>query len=718
MKKGLKIGIGVSVGLILAGGIASSVAIPLVNRDKNDKSAQDVLSDDPLFGLIDNALNKDQNSYKLDQAVSQGSNFAIKILYDQEQSGSIELQKQWFDWDIFSLNKSLSLEKGKNHKDQKAIDNLNDKIKEKTDLKENLNHLDKIFINDTFDINKYPKLLLPFENVINSHKNFLLETKNSWNQANHNLYENAAKQNAAWIEFLNKNYGSSVEDTIALNEALKQVKDKAFVRYNTWSRNSEYTVEMMNQNTIFPWLKKVAYCNSVIDNKIKTSVSLTDKELSTKVWFYGTDSKITDLISVPKTINNNNNFSDTLDKIIKDSKIIEIKDELISIKRGEKYSDNWSVDKQIYENLLKNINIDSKKEQVINLLNESIISNTSDLEREIFLKIASSNSEDSKLNDGSLGVETSLHAAVTGKENGDAHEDGFKLGLLLALNKNNIYNTNNSEKILKSMFGTVDLVKLQNKISNIYMDIYKSANGILDPTWISQPEKYLKEITDVIFNDEALLKKLNIEIKNYMNGDLNESYNAGSAKDGIMPIYKIVGSANSYMTISSNGLHFFSIDEFVPTSNNNVFLEELQKIAENPEEINKYTNIAPFLNSHYTEATIMQSLVGTIGINDTNEQGLFQDKMRIEVDKYNTKNSNSTIDFNKMLELIKKGDLSEYSKQVSQIGSSNNPMKFFNEHYSNGVEKIYSSLALGSGLNIQNIQDIDKELQKLMEGLI
>lgn len=274
MKKLLKYGIGATV----VGGITAAIAIPIALKveEKEDvirhiDMEQIAWGNTKLKDLVTEMKKEESVSGSILTSVSKASTF---ILYDEEQKGSIELQKKFFEYKLFELRE----EKGKSgttDERKKAID------KEVTDIKAKLaKTLSNVDYESTSFSSDFPKVLMPREIIQQRQEKILKENRKAFVAQ----FSTKAEGEKAWLDERHNKYNGATNDAQAVAMLVYQIiKKDAYGKMN-YKLNSEYTIKMQSAtnekgNIIFDFLKNAAK---------KTSNPLpTDK-----VYFISTNSKI------------------------------------------------------------------------------------------------------------------------------------------------------------------------------------------------------------------------------------------------------------------------------------------------------------------------------------------------------------------------------------------------------------------------------------------
>ena len=412
-----KIGIGITTALIL-GGITAGITIPLLNKvnSKEDIGNQFYQPGDEFYyldqtgGYFTNkddtnkvtvtALNqsnhvKQEKNISKTETISKSLISLHKVLYDEEQKGSIQLQKMYFEYNI----KSLQDEKAKLTTSEadvergKAIDQ---------DIKE---IQDKIAIIDANNIpyedldfsSKYPRILMKRQVIFDKKKVIIQEEKNSYVK----VYDTEAEGLTEWNKYMGQKYSGATSIAQAVDSVIDaQIKTQAMARFSV-KINSEYTKKMVD-STKFTFLDKA---------KMETLAG-TDKptEDGDNYYFLGTSSKIPSKIALTFDAHTTSADYTSFKTIASLHRLTHVQHFLIAAKQSEgKKSLPWDVNKATMKHLLQKFN----GKEVLDEIKTKLFIN--DDATDLLIRTFSDNSEGTKTKVGSLGIKSLLsHMIGTG----------------------------------------------------------------------------------------------------------------------------------------------------------------------------------------------------------------------------------------------------------------------------------------------------------------
>lgn len=238
--------------LVGLGAIATSITVPLVLK-KSEKISLDWNGDDLVAGLPGNDfIGKVEEEGEKDKSALNTFNYQVAFyLYEQEQLGSLILQKQYFYWNIYEKEVLI---KEENKKETPSTDTINSYNSDITKIKEKIANLDKeidgmkestpvhgkgIDFNSSTLGSDYSRILLPLKEVREKRTKIFMDTKenfikkystrqeglNRWPDERRNLYDNAATDSEA-IDYLTH----------------QQITGDAFAQFR-FKLNSDFTLE-------------------------------------------------------------------------------------------------------------------------------------------------------------------------------------------------------------------------------------------------------------------------------------------------------------------------------------------------------------------------------------------------------------------------------------------------------------------------------------------
>ena len=499
MKKGLKIGIGVTV----AAGAAAAIAVPIaLNVSKKTKVIdKDINLNEKAWGntTLGDLLNQVKQDIQVNGSlVTDLGKVATFYLYDKEQTGSIKLQKQWFEYKIWKLNKekaATGTPDARKHEIEREINSINAKIAKLP----NLTNSDYNRISFKTD---YPKILMKRSIIKERQTNIYNDTKNAYIRQ----FATRAEGERAWIEERKKKYNGATSDSDAIALLVyKIIQNDAYAR-TKYSFNSSYTYEQ-KQSGKFTFLV----------NAVEPPTSPKDTD---KVYFISTQSKDPDKIAV--------DISATSPDIVKltGSKLVKTSHALIQAKQDEKgYSLPWKVSKDVLigDSAGKSFGLLSfygagGSKNFFNLLTTLFTGATMSDDDKEFIHKATGQPSASK--DGSLGVNTKIGSLKN-------MVPGFALGGIEGMTDHSTHD------------GAAIVTKIVTGLQKFLTD-----NSITDQVAL---EQHVNAMSDN-------------EISATFGTLFRDAFKDGATTNAPKLSYGI--GTNSYMVLSNNGIHFVMLQDF------------------------------------------------------------------------------------------------------------------------------------------------------------
>lgn len=354
MKKAVKQTLIWGTTLAVAAGVAVAIAIPVVNA-KNKTTSTDPMKNFDSKAPVIEGLTGDQLLAALDEAGIKDSSLVSKTqyqlasyLYNKEQEGSIKLQRLYFQWDLYSMNKSvvdfikttLHFDGALSYTDASGTAVTSASISDvKIDASQELfkalvalarAHVDsdadtakgqnssldtfetnwnkkqalvtaigtdektvKIDYNSTSFSSDYPKVLLPLSNIRDKQQKIYDEAKSSFIGS----YSGKSEGNAEWQKQISSKYGGATSDVQAVDYLVnQQVAGAAWNKYK-FAINKDFTFEQFKSNIFKDILGTasvdangiwtVAHAKSII----KVTTDKANYNDNDKVYFFGTSSR-------------------------------------------------------------------------------------------------------------------------------------------------------------------------------------------------------------------------------------------------------------------------------------------------------------------------------------------------------------------------------------------------------------------------------------------
>ena len=555
-------------------------------------------------------LTKSESSY------DKVKNQAYYFLYEEEQKGSIDLQKDYFAWERYSLEKDIVEEvpeldgkiiKGKNiEKKDSYGEVINEKIERWIKLNEididNWEEQDQLYESDTFS-SDYPYVLVSLDKIKENQKKIYEDRKNNYIKT----FEKKAPGEDEWTKELSENYGGAYNDEEAVDYlVLNQIKPTAFGRYS-YSINDLFTQEQYdfakeNNFEHFSFLKNA-------------STKSEDSKDEDKVYFIGNESKIPSII----------NKAPELEHIDEQTLFRHF---LISASPDENgYDLPWKIAASDIKNLFSFENIDSdnpnqkqayqyipkifstwkdkdEKDANGNPIPGDIFDsvNTKDAK---FLKFYSNNSEGGKDKGGSLGSNKPLDFVA-------GMVPGFQLGVMKYI-QDKVNNSSNTQSTI--------LTTLVTKLEEAYYDILDEA-GIKDD---DNPTNGNKDEVDAKIQTQEDLKQWWTKIddqrmEEIVGNKIREVFDANQ-KNGIDQFYYRL-TDKRFVVISSHGIHIVAYSDDFDISDKN----ELQKMADEQSKDVDELNYIENVQTYYSEwRQFLEVLEDKKFYDPSNNTGFLQD---------------------------------------------------------------------------------------------
>ncbi|WP_128008689.1 hypothetical protein [Mycoplasma sp. ATU-Cv-508] len=584
MKKRTKKAIIIGSSTVIVAGVVASIAVPLVSiysQPEFNYQSKDKLYDDVLGETVEQTLNKQgqQEKIQLDKFDYQVAFY----LYDFEQKGSLELQKQHFNWDIYELKLKIEAEKEKVEEKQSVIEErirgYQDDIRKIEDKLSALNReigaaegLD--YERDRF-ASEYPKVLLPLEKVRQKRETVYNDSKenyvskfstrqeglNAWPDERRRLYNNAATDKEA-VDYLTH----------------KEISENSFAQFK-FKINSDYTYEQkraqVDGQPIFSFLKD-AVEKKYDETEAPPLEEVEDTRKKEKVYFTGTNSRIPSRLAI--------NFSsegqqseDALIREVLSQNLIKVNHALIAAKQNNSGSSlpwTFEKDKNVVKNLLSFFDRGERRvlELVPNLFatgsGESEASNQEEVEKDtaIFIDFFS-NDDSGKTKYGSLGIRTVTDYV---KE----MVPGFSFGILAILNSPEL--------------PSDDPRNGKNYLQDLVENIEKGAQE----AWKDDQPTNQKDLV------EALNNLGDADTQRIFGKSFRDTFDP--EKDGLELYYP--AGEGAHVVISKNGVHAVKVTSFDEPAKIKAEIErDLTQVAQDQEVNKAETNWSNLFNNHFTQ---------------------------------------------------------------------------------------------------------------------
>lgn len=622
---------GVALG---AGGIAAGIAVPIIqdNNKRSNINPTQLTGEETLWagGPTINSLiakQEDKVDIKNSQLIQNTEHHLAFMLYEEEQKGSIELQKAYFEWEKHTIVKRLrdfhvntlsiaafttdvhdvagdytKLTTAIQTKidsitdaDTKKIrqDSFNEMKKDWTDLLAKIdviqnNKLD--YAEARFD-SKYPRIIKP------------LNTIREKIQANYNSTKEAMIKSAAdrpsgekeWFDSLSSRYHGATSDEEAVDGLVfNQIKNDAYKRFD-YKMTSDFTYKQYQSGVFASFLGNpgtsstpTTAADSLNNNGV--AFKTTSPKDDDKVYFLASKSNVAEWINPVKS-----------HKLFNLNHLTRINNAILGFKQDKTNVDApWTVDKKMMTKLFSTFATWSGT--------TATATEASDEWKDIF----KAGKEDMTQR---LVQNYSLTTDATGPHSGDLGitpaldnlknmVPGFGLGVLSIFHDLQTGHTpgTNDKVLSKPTFLATLIDALKTSFTT-----WLSANSYTLPTLSTPPtaaeiKKYNAYVEDVINN-----KMTDADIKKVFGSVIEDEFNKLDSEDGIPLAIKC--SADAYMVISEEfGIHVIKVDNSI-TSFETSLKADLQKAADKQDLSQITTHYDQLLKSNLSDNSKMKMLL-------------------------------------------------------------------------------------------------------------
>lgn len=308
MKKWAKI----TIASVAVAGVTTAIAVPVALEVNKKEELQDFQKIDmtqnawqgtTLQQLVDGVKHEEQIKGSL---VTKLSEVAAFSLYDDEQTGSVQLQKDTFEYQIWKLDRQLAekiTDSGGHQTDRYTGASRTTLQSNKTTIQGKLTKLngglsDSDYNSLTFS-RDYPLILMKRSIITTRQNNILQDTKNSFVAQ----FSTRAEGENAWINEVKKKYNGATSDAEAVSMLVYGIIKNDAYASTKFKLNQSYTVEQRlfaeeqkaASKHAFDFLLN-AYISSDVQGHMTNSLAdtdprLTDSELSKKLFFISSNSK-------------------------------------------------------------------------------------------------------------------------------------------------------------------------------------------------------------------------------------------------------------------------------------------------------------------------------------------------------------------------------------------------------------------------------------------
>lgn len=773
MKKAVKSTLIWGTTVAVAAGVAVAIAVPVVNA-KNK-----VTYTDPTNGFNqtkDKDLWKDagftgqQLLNSLDKTGIADNSLLTKVqyqlssyLYTEEQKGSIELQRDWFNWNLYTINKDIKqiIETSLSIKvtatiDEKsstmdalynqAIKEIERKINEKNDKgeftiteseKTSLNTLRKTiddkktaFIkiagvpnadgskqqkglidnldalkNESSDIYNSSSFTTDYPKVLSPLNQIKNKKTTEFNEAKKSFianYKTQSEGNIEWQKQLSSKYGGAADETAAVDYLVnQQTSSLAWTRYS-FKVNSSFTYEQ---------LKSGLFANiigTLTDKKVvvgaDTLAAKDSRHDNDKVYFFGTESRD------PKEINLSG-----FDKIPTSSsqRLVKINNAILGYKQdASNPSKAWTITKDQIKELFTFYG--DAGELAVNNWAKVFIDNAGaatdgkDDTTAAIIKFFSDTKDSTQDRSGDLGWTTQLDALKN-------YYPGFSLGVAAALDQLETSQHFGTTGVTETAFMTNLMSAIKAKFGEILEDNhfagknpFKATNP--DAVATADQSKFNDQIADFITNmKDSDVAAIGAVIRDKFMG-------LTGAEKGLPSAIRLdsgtTGTGVFVVNADEAGTHIIRVQTLTTaTAISDSIKAELQMAADAQNDQKVITDWSKFISASFTKAGQMFSLLKFKADNtiDTALNGAFDYlKTKENLDKLGMKDEAELT--TKLQELITSLKNSESLGRVQDAyrdtlftwlqGKMDNGLWTTNDAYTITPEEIYNTLLAAEGVTL------------------
>lgn len=600
MKKRTKKALSISGAIFGVGAIATSITLPIVlsvhSRDSLDENKIFFYDNDGNVGkvpdkdgnlviaTIKNVLEWLKRMGQEDRTqLSRFDYYSSFFIYKDEQEKSLNLQKMWFQWNIYDFNKKIEEVKKSGDKQEdkdKKIKEINDS---KTKEQEKLDFLNRVIkkeaslnYNSASFKSDYPKILLPLDNRKNEEQKKYYEAKKNVIDK----YPSRREGEIAWELKRRQDYNQAATDEEAIDWMTSNAVSKEAFGQFTFKINSEYTYEQKwakvkegdEEHFIFPFLQKAYQKDTLLNDNVDLN-EVSDTDLTTKVWFIGSESSNPEKILLD--LDSESPLTESIIAKISQQKLLRVSHALLKVKQNENGAANdWSFDEdkdKKSDTLLHLLSFFGQKEdasygQVYKQLLPVVFEDES--KTKIFIDYFADDPSGRKIQ-GSLGVKTLLDYI---KE----MEPGFGLGVL-----SKVLNSQSASKNKKAADVTNYLTELSTNINDVAEKIWKET-GL--PT--NQNEVVSK------------LQALSPEQKTLFANAFKKTFDPQS--QGLNLVYP--AGNNASIVFSKHGMHIIKTEDFSDINKlKSDIKNDLQTVANSQKEKDSKTKWGELFSKYFKE---------------------------------------------------------------------------------------------------------------------
>lgn len=574
-----------TIATVITGGIAAGIAVPLTLSATEVKELQDFQKINmnqeawpgiTLQQLIDGVKKQEEIRSSLVSKLSEVAAFSI---YNKEQVGSVELQKQNFMFQIWKIDKQLA-EKKADGTDKYTGETRKQMEDNKTKLNNKLSKInnglsDEDYKNISFS-NDYPLIFMK-QNIIQQRQNDILQDIKS---AYIKQFATKSEGENAWINELKRKYNGATSDAEAVSQLVYGIIKNNAYSSTKFKLDSTYTVEQRLYaeeekkagRQTFSFLLNV-YLSTDVQTRLTNTLQghangLTDSDKASKLFFISSNSKQVANIYVDP---------DAAATQLESLKLVKTSHALIAAKQNAKgFTLPWTINKEALIGkddgssfgILGFYGASNKK--FFSLLNDLKSSTTTD--------------------DGWHGDFKTFVEKATGQPS--ASKDGF-LGM-----KEKIESVIGMDKSFA--IGSIEAMYFQERTSSIQNGapiIDYIVNKITD--WMS---------SNSITNQESLTQKINsmsdAEITQDFGSIFRDAFSQGTETKPRW-VYHVAG--NVFIVTSSFGVHFLNIENQDKNKIKSIIEEDISKSFDEQTTSSVKLNYSELINKYKSENDLLKS---------------------------------------------------------------------------------------------------------------
>ena len=615
--------------LVGIAGTTLAIVLPLINKEVDSPGIQWDENQELFSGITGkDFLDKVKDDGKAEKDGLKDFDYTVGFfLYEKEQVGSLTLQEQWFNWEIFEKNNNIKDEQEKPDDTQSAddiknwnkdIEKIEEKMKKLDEVKREVSNFD--YDESNFSSN-YPKVLKPLNILRENNRKKILDEKENFI----NKFATAQEGENEWPNRRSSLYGASATEEEAIDFLTNQdIQNDAYKQFEFFI-NDDYNYEQKwskdkDGNLIFPFLQNAIEKTYSDDDSDFNPIDADISRKNEKVYFISSKSKIQDKM----VINFNDSSSDSLINEILQTKLIEMSHALLPFAQDSNGSSlPWTggskVEEGFEKTFLKNMLTQFGKSSrtgldilPLVLSNEDGGDTQSDLDKDTNTFINYFGSDKSGVDKGgSLGVRPTIGSSEAYV---NTMGPGFSFASFPFLFNDTPSLENGDERLNDPADVTsgnknflIDLVEKIKEVANTMLDNNNGnplfdSSGNLDSSYTNQKlSEGINGITDV-----ARLKTL-----------LGKAFQDTFDKDQDGAKLWYGAGKDAFIAPSSFGTHIIHLKEFKDSKEVRDSIEEdLTKVADEQNKSKSKSNWDGILNNHFKDYIRTDYIIRNYNNND------------------------------------------------------------------------------------------------------